>query len=277
MKNSRWMVIVALFAWHTTASSWGDEGHRITGYIANALLTANTRQKLRDLVGTDDLSQLSTILDDQRPEWETRFPGSSKWHYENRTICTASTVKPPCVRDQCITAQIERFIRALQHSQAKRSERSDAIYALAHLIGDLHQPLHLADNNDRGGNDLWVRLPHESEPRDLHAVWDTLLVRMNVHRRSRTRYAKDLLKNFEAQQSFWLQGNVQSWAQETYLLGKSYAYEALPHFACGVRHGNVVALTDDYVKHARRIVEEQLTKSGLRLALVLNKALGGER
>ena len=34
------------------------------------------------------------------------------------------------------------------------SARLEALKFITHFIGDLHQPLHCADNHDRGGNDV---------------------------------------------------------------------------------------------------------------------------
>ena len=45
---------------------------------------------------------------------------------------------------------------------------------LVHFVGDLHQPLHCADDNDRGGNDVPVQLYTRSTK--LHAVWDNGLI-----------------------------------------------------------------------------------------------------
>jgi hypothetical protein len=268
-------MIVAVLAVTACANAhaWGDQGHRITGHIASALLTDAARSQLQKLIGTDDLSQIATILDDEREQMEQRIPGSSSWHYENRQVCPrTSTSKAECPKGQCITRQIERFVNTLSDAQNSRAAQSDALRGLAHLLGDLHQPLHVSDNNDRGGNDLLVILPGEKKSRNLHEVWDTRLVRMNLRRRNEQRYALALLATFSARQTEWSQGGVVFWADETYRLSKERAYNALPQFACGVKPSSIT-LTDPYVLLARETVEMQLAKAGVRLATVLNAAL----
>ncbi|WP_375314918.1 MULTISPECIES: S1/P1 nuclease [unclassified Schlesneria] len=56
---------------------------------------------------------------------------------------------------------------------------------LFHLIGDIHQPLHVVafvdpqlpflKHGDEGGNKLGIRINHASKPRKLHTVWDDML------------------------------------------------------------------------------------------------------
>jgi hypothetical protein len=276
MYSMNWRsMIVALLAIAACASAhaWGDQGHRITGHIASALLTDAARSQLQKLTGTNDLSQIATILDDERDKLEQRIPGSSRWHYENRQVCPrTSASKAECPNGQCITRQIERFVQTLNDAHSSRAAQTDAVRSLAHLLGDLHQPLHVSDNNDRGGNDLPVLLPGEKKSRNLHEVWDTRLVRMNLRRRNEQRYALELLANFSARQSEWSQGGFALWADETYRLSKERAYHALPQFTCGVK-ASAITLTDSYVTQARETVEMQLAKAGIRLASVLNAAL----
>jgi len=266
------VALITAFA-NPTAHAWGNEGHRISGYVATALLTESARSQLNELIGTDDLAAVSTLLDAERESLEQRIPGSSRWHYENRQVCSRqSTGKPQCPNGQCITQQIERFKSIARDAGNSRERRAEAVRGLAHLIGDLHQPLHLSDNNDRGGNELRVLLSHEKKTRNLHEVWDTQLVRMNLRRRDERRYAQSLLTSYAERQMQWLQGDTQNWATETFDIAGKHTYGALPRFACGLQQ-DVIDLSPDYIEESRALVAEQLAKSGIRLAHVLNQIL----
>jgi hypothetical protein len=146
---------------------------------------------------------------------------------------------------------------------------------LVHLLGDLHQPLHLIDNHDRGGNDVWVYLPREKNPRRLHEVWDTRLVHMNTNRRDDRSYASILTTRFQTERSGWEIGTVDQWAAETFLLAKTYVYSPLPGFTCQITadRSTTTALPADYIQNARSVVDVQLAKAGARIALVLNQTL----
>jgi hypothetical protein len=261
--------------WQLPAYAWGDEGHRITGYIANSYLSDTTRLQLRALVGTDDLAQIATWMDDERETLNQRLPSSSRWHYENREVCGKTELERSCPQGQCITRQIAHSTNTLQDRTATAAQHADAVRILVHLLGDLHQPLHLIDNHDRGGNDVWVYLPREKNPRRLHEVWDTRLVHMNTNRRDDRSYASILTTRFQTERSGWEIGTVDQWAAETFLLAKTYVYSPLPGFTCQITadRSTTTALPADYIQNARSVVDVQLAKAGARIALVLNQTL----
>jgi hypothetical protein len=268
--------VLLTLSWQLSAYAWGDEGHRITGYIANTYLSDATKLQLRALVGTDDLAQIATWMDDERETLNQRWPGSSRWHYENREACGNTELERSCPHGQCITRQIAHSTNTLQDPTATIAQRADAVRILVHLLGDLHQPLHLSDNNDRGGNDVWVYLPREKSPRRLHEVWDTRLVHMNTNRRDDRSYAGILATRFQTERSGWEIGSVDQWAADTALLAKTYAYAPLPGFTCQIApdHSTTTALPTDYIQNARSVIDVQLAKAGARIATVLNQALG---
>jgi len=275
----RWLalaIVISALA-RQPAYAWGDDGHRITGVIATNLLTEATRTQLRELVGTDDLARLATWMDDERESLKLRFPGSSRWHYENRAACARPNGSAGvCPKGQCITQQIQRSRAVLQNQQATTAQKSDAVRIVIHHQVDQHQPLHLIDNDDRGGNDFYYRQPREKNPRRLHEVWDTSFVRMNLRRTDIARYAPQLVVRFDSEFAAWQTGTVEQWASETHALALAYAYQSLPNFVCSLKGeaGNANALPTEYIEAGRKVVDSQLTKAGIRIAFVLNEALG---
>jgi len=262
--------VAATLAGAPNAQAWSGEGHRITGHIATALLNDAARRQLQQLLGNDDLAEIASVMDDEREQFERAHPGSSKWHYENREVCDSTAA---CPRGDCLTRQLEPFIRVLRDPHAQRAQRIEAVTVLVHLIGDLHQPLHLADNRDRGGNDTWVVLPREREPRRLHETWDYSFVRLNSNRRAPATYAHALLREMEPRIAGWQRGSIESWARETHALGKN-AYETLPGFRCSAMAGanqDAIRLSASYVQASRQVVAEQLAKAGARIAFTLNE------
>jgi hypothetical protein len=275
MKPAALACILLTFGWQT-ANAWGDEGHRITGFIANAYLSDAARSQLRTLVSTDNIALIATWMDDERESLNQSLPRSSHWHYENRPACesTGETARG-CPQGQCVTRQIERWTKVLQNRDESIAHRADAVRILVHLLGDLHQPLHLIDNNDRGGNDVLVRLPREKEPRRLHEIWDTRIVHMNLRRRGTERYARVLDERFAMQRIEWQRGTIEEWARETHSLGLD-AYQSLPNFVCRAAKKpaeTVIDLPAAYIDTAKPIVDKQLAKAGMRMAWILNAAL----
>src|ERR1700682_1877736 len=85
------MLVAALtMAWPmATARGWGAEGHRITGYVADSRLTARTRAALRQILGDFDLAELAVEANVRRAELSREYPGSERWHYDDRLGCHA--------------------------------------------------------------------------------------------------------------------------------------------------------------------------------------------
>jgi hypothetical protein len=167
----------------------------------------------------------------------------------------------------------------LDNRSTTNAQRAEAVRILVHLLGDLHQPLHLIDNHDRGGNDVYVRLPREQEPRRLHEVWDTRLVRMNLRRRDTEDYAHTLMNRFANERTAWQRGSIEQWASETHTLALEHAYTTLPEFVCrthAATHDGTDAtpLPAAYIDTAKAVIDSQLAKAGVRIAQVLNEHLG---
>lgn len=139
-----------------------------------------------------------------------------------------------------------------------------------HLIGDLHQPLHTADNKDRGGNDIPVLFGDGTIPTNLHSYWDNHLVQRlgNDSRDNGASLNKQITK---PKADEWSKGTPTAWAKESFLQAKKVVYNFAgtqqfidDHGAKGAR------LNATYDNRALPVVREQLSKAGVRLAAVLN-------
>jgi hypothetical protein len=142
-----------------------------------------------------------------------------------------------------------------------------ALKFLPHFVGDLHQPLHSSDDHDRGGNDKKVSA-ETLKAGNLHHYWDTEFV--SVLETDAKSIAADLLKRISPEQArTWQAGKPADWAVETFYVAKAGAYGRLP----APMPGGGYRLSDDYVARATNDGAEQLSKAGVRLALILNNAL----
>src|SRR5262249_58587122 len=89
-----------------------------------------------------------------------------------------------------------------------------------HLVQDLHQPMHVADRGDRGGNALQLR-SGRYEPTNLHQLWDSGLFYARYRRHAENGLFRDvtaLADRPEARR--WLRGRVQDWADESLQIGR---------------------------------------------------------
>ena len=256
------------------AQAWGAEGHRIVARVAGQLLDPRTHAALRDIAGDETLEDASTWLDRERQHLRGTLRGSPAWHYDDRPVCDAAAgPERYCADGNCASRAYRRYLAVLGDRHASREQRLLALHVVAHLVGDAHQPLHAADHDDRGGNDISVLLGSRTRATSLHAVWDTDLVKRAVRGSSEERFAERLVESRRSDLARIERGGFESWLGESYEIARGYAYGRLPRFACGSDPADPLRLSTGYLDGARPIVEERLARAGIRLAAVLRAAL----
>jgi S1/P1 Nuclease len=266
------------------ALAWGEAGHRITGHIAERLLTADAKARVRAIMGGTDLSSISLYMDRNKTDLAKRIPGSREWHYDDRPICDKTATKLSyCPNGNCASVQITRHYRALIDSHSTLDERRFAIQVLVHLIGDIHQPLHASDHQDRGGNDIRVSflLPSgEIKKTDLHSAWDSDFVRIAFDTADERVIAKRLVDGVTTERlKGWQKGNTNAWLADSYKLAAELTYGLLPGFNNCQNDDfdtNRLELDAAYVERARALVPEQLLMGGARIAYILNRAFASD-
>jgi len=156
------------------------------------------------------------------------------------------------------------FQSVLANPRAPRSDRAEGLKFLVHFVADLHQPLH-AIAEAKGGNGVHViqfgSVECGSRPCDLHGTWDIGLIE-HAHRPERE-YAR-LLEQMITQQKVDRRagGEPEQWANQSF------------HVAHQVWVNEGAAVDENYYQRNIHIVDEQLALAGLRLARLLNDALG---
>jgi S1/P1 Nuclease len=250
------------------AFAWGSEGHHIAAEIAEQFLEPSTARQVRDLLAIDNettLAQASTWADEIRPQ----RPQTAPWHYVNIPINppggTPAAYDPrrDCPTGDCVVAKISAFEAVLRDKAAPPRQRLEALKWIDHLVADINQPLHCADDNDRGGNDVHVMFMGLST--NLHQVWDTgILTHAGI--RDERAYALELGHSISpAEGEKWRSGTPADWADDSYGVASNLIYGVWPHGP-----GDLPA---SYEQKAIYVVQVQLEKAGVRLAAVLNRDL----
>lgn len=146
-----------------------------------------------------------------------------------------------------------------------------ALKFLIHFVSDLHQPLHAADHDDRGGNCIGLSPSPDQHDTNLHAYWDTGAVEALGGSAEATASSLDA-RIAPAEQTAWAAGTPRAWAMESFQLGRADAY-FLPSRPTCTDHGSV-ALPAAYHPMAQRDAALQFEKAGIRMAAMLNHAMG---
>ncbi|HYS75697.1 MAG TPA: S1/P1 nuclease, partial [Burkholderiales bacterium] len=167
----------------------------------------------------------------------------------------------------------------LGDESARLPQRNRALKWVVHLVGDIHQPLHAANRRDRGGNTVQVSFFRQRDnppygSLNLHAVWDVHMVRRLAAGRGGERAFVSASLS-ERDKAAWEKGSISGWVAESHAIAGDFAYAALPAAAsCRRKITGVVALGEAYYDQAAPVIEVQIRKAGVRLAKVLNEALG---
>jgi hypothetical protein len=286
------MLTIAHAGMAGSAWAWGDQGHAIVGIIASHYLTPTVKRKVVLMLAADpdnltghsianETVWADRFIDSDRSTTKVRYNQTRSWHFVDielhapdlNAACfghlplpmgTLASLGGP---DACVVDKIIEFAAELSDPATPDSERLLALKFLLHFLGDMHQPLHASDEQDAGGNRKNVISPG-LEAGNLHGYWDTTFVQqLGADAFDIADALRAKITKVQIQQ--WSKGSPKSWAMESFALARTYAYGKLPPADGQGRY----MLSAAYVAGATKIVAEQLSKAGVRLAVVLNRAL----
>jgi S1/P1 Nuclease len=286
MRRSYFLLFAIATLAHAPAEAWGDLGHKASALVAYRHLTPKARMALDALLAADP-DTLTAPDFASRATWADKFRNAHRetaaWHFVDIEIDNPD-IKSACFdfpaasagaasqgpAQDCVVNKIDEFAAELKDPAAPLAERLLALKFLIHFIADVHQPLHAADHHDRGGNCILLA-PAPMQAPNLHAYWDIDV----VERWGRTpaEIADKLDAGLNADQfKTWAQGSAASWAMESFDIGRRDAY-ALAFLPTCQNNGSIT-LPADYAARAQEDAAIQLLKAAVRMAAVLNEALG---
>ena len=236
-----------------TAFFWGQNGHRATGKIAENHLTKRAKRKIDKLLKGQSLAFVSTFADEIKSD--KKYNEFYSWHYVNMNLDEnyAEAEKNP--KGDLVTG-INKCIAVLKSKESKEEDRVFYLKMLVHLIGDLHQPLHIGQREDKGANAIQVQWFGQGT--NLHTVWDTKMIEeWNMSYLELADNAKSLSKK---QVQAIKEGTIIDWVNEVHEVTKD-VYNS-------VKVGENLRYKYSYDHFGT--VRNQLQKGGIRLAKVLN-------
>lgn len=311
--------IVAVAGVSSGAKAWGKFGHLTICELAYRNLTPAARITVSDLLKSRSggitvpgrgraadrhytAFSAGCLEEDAIPR---RHPDD---HFLNldRSVPSITGAGCPAAAASCILAGIERDVAILKDPNRSREDRVFALMALGHWVGDIHQPLHISFEDDRGGNGIDLTMTARcggSSPRpdNLHAVWDNCLLESGLFEKVRRRadfrrsWSKNtityravdtLLANTSlADERAMVGGEPWRWAAESYAIARApetlyctvqgpscrYSAEAAVLTRTGTKR--IQAVDAAYLARFAPVAEERVRLAGFRLAHLLNSAL----
>lgn len=271
--------LLALVALSLPALAWGPEGHKIVARIAARNLTAKARAQVASLLlcnsdpaSVEEAMATASVWADTL---DKKVTNTGDWHFINIALTDKrADMSKRCPNNACVTGKIPELLVSLKTQAVGDWSVGDQLKFIIHLVGDLHQPLHCADNADDGANCIHTSSFHSHT---VHQAWDSgMLEQING---SDVVLANQLSQN---PAPAWKRGTVDDWAWESHELAVLDAYPPLglpkePPMklaSCmdappAVRN-KTVQLSQRYLKMNEPVIQQQLAKAGIRLATLLN-------
>ena len=173
--------VLAVLLCPASAWAWGLDGHKIVAVIAADNLTPAAQSHVANILGVPaDRRSIAAAMEAAsiRPDTEFRDEDSrtAPWHFID--ICLQdrrADVPARCPNGNCVTGKIDEYSKRLKERNYDRWGAKGDLAFLIHFVGDVHQPLHTANDADRGGN--CVTVDSRARADNLHYVWDTTVVR----------------------------------------------------------------------------------------------------
>ena len=159
----------------TPAWAWGRLGHRVIAKLAERHLTDQAEGRDQGPARTGGVA--GRLLDMGRRSTAGKMPKTAPWHYVDVPLDEPryDDRSPGTTRRRGYIVPKIRELRVTLKDRSKPvEERRAALRFLVHLVEDLHMPLHVGENHDKGGNNLQVRWFDRGS--NLHRVWDTGII-----------------------------------------------------------------------------------------------------
>ena len=277
--------MVALLAFASPAHAYWEYGHESVARVAWEQMRPDTRRQLAALLRQGRLletpegpvrtiEQASVWADCVKPLGD-RFAYVYSWHYQNVDVCKPFDLKSACKDGNCVSAQIERNARLLADPKVPTRERLMALALLVHFMGDLHQPMHAGDHQDLGGNRVAANYGIVGGRANLHSIWDGWLAERAIS--SPPSGPSAILAQIPAAERERIaSGTVEDWSREMWGKARDLAYKTLVGDPCGAGPVERPTLTEAQVRELIPEVRTDVVEGGIRLARLIDDALGPE-
>lgn len=237
------------------AYGWGEKGHRIVAILADTHLTAQAREEVGKLLPAGTTLADAAVWPDREGRQITEF--DRLHHVSIPDDVEGYDQERDCKARNCMVEALDWFTSIITDVKVPINVRLIALRYVAHLVGDMHQPLHAGRQEDRNGTDITVS--YRGQTNNLHLFWDINVVEMAEG--NPEELAEKLDESItQKQRAKWQSGEPKTWTDESFRLSRSNAYTL----------GESMELSDEYVATALTIVRRRLAQAGVRLGWLLN-------
>ncbi len=242
--------------------AWGMLDHRIVGQIADGYLSKKAKKEIYKILGTESIAMSSNWADFVKSDPAYNY--LYNWHFINfNSGLTQQQFQSYLDADTATDAytKINFMVAELKKKDLAQDKKILYLRMVIHIVGDIHQPLHVGRLEDRGGNNvkvLWFR-----DSSNLHSVWDDKLI--GLQQLSYTEYATAINHTTKIQLTQLQSEPLGTWLFQSYQLAQRIYGD--------IKTPNQV-LDYKYNYNYLGILNDQLLKAGVHLAGLLNEIFG---
>ena len=258
---------VAAFAFTPSpALAWGKTGHRVVAALADAQLSGLARAHIKEILGSAESLDEAANWPDEMRSAPTQFwqKTATPWHY----VTLNGVLYDHAPSEGDALEALQRYSATLRDRNASLADKQLALRFIVHLVGDLHQPLHVGKCCDKGGNE--VKVKWFGRDLNLHSVWDSALV--DEEQLSFTEMTAKLQRHTSNDDVIaWWDINPRDWISESAQIRET-VYPATPPRKAKGKKGEpaLPELSYSYVYKFTPVMEQRLKQAGVRLAAYLN-------
>jgi nuclease S1 len=252
----------------STSWGWGCVGHQVVAYIASQNLNAAAAAKVADLLSDAEYGDFQRFCAPTKlgnmeffATWadDARNDSNAGWHFWDIPLAIHSASMPSYCDEGCVVSALQEQAHILQDPKSSRPDQQHALMFLIHFVGDAHQPMHIVDNGDRGGNCVPVSFkftgqsattregkdkdgnPTGSYTPNLHSIWDTNIIATMTGKEDATNrdqltkaFARKVASRYSQQIKSLSRKKVdfdtdfQVWALATHWLAQPNSYGRMP-------------------------------------------------
>jgi hypothetical protein len=235
------------------AFAWGKEGHEIVAQFAFDQLSDKAKENVKRYLADISIARAGTWMDEVRSDKTYDFTKS--WHYIN----ISKGLNYAATTDENVVNEILIAERELSHKETLCPEQIKFdLLVLFHLIGDIHQPLHVGYGEDKGGNE--IQITFDGKKTNLHSLLDSKLIEdQHITLSTIEKEYKLLPQDVIAHERTT---SVEDWVKTSRMY-----LPLIYNFSDGT-------ITSEYVKQNKEIIIAQLINAGIDLAAILEKIFG---
>ena len=259
------LFVTIIFIFSLDASAWWDTGHKLVCDEAYKLLTADTKNYLDPMLKEHGSFGTACLWADWVKNKDRKDTRS--WHYINLPDSEQNTYKTSCPENGCLIAAYYEQLHILKDESQGFRERQEALWFIGHLVGDIHQPMHVGYPEDRGGNGHRLELSDGTQT-NMHKVWDGQIIERLESLHDKDYLSANVTQQIQELLSIPHSADIESWAQES----RDIAMQQ----SVGYRNSELKIASNEYLESHFETVQERIALAAVRLSQTLNKLHQGD-